>query len=629
MSNHYEEFFIEAVSNASMEVFPENTLTKFSNKLARPIDLNGDWVVGIQEIFYPTDISASSKNVSLQLLIGRSRQTQDSEFTLEQNEPIESVLTKINTAIAKAWQNNMSKRVKRDAYAAFQSLLTSSSSNLSTNEKIKQLEDIKSQGISVFNRLWDRINNLSQEITTRDTEISKLSSTLTAKDQLLQRTTNELKSSKDYSTDLEKFKKVAKAQIDQQLEKITKLEKEPGNQSEIVHLRENLAAEKSKSLRFEKSVVAKMGEIAKLQEDYQKLKLESDNKLNALNEQHAKLEAEGATKIKELQLKLDEAKSPEAVKKQKLELDSMKEMQEKESKKIKKEIETEKKKLKEEQKLMKNREVVYQQQLETLNAQSKELKGTIAQLNSKLEKYVPIEEVEKLKEKLTDLDVKKAAIEAANNELKAKETTLSADVDKLNKAIKDSLIEKERLVGEVESIKKELHKLQIPDDFVPEINENDAMPSIDMYFGRLRINRGYLDNQTVIPIFSDPAFVQALGFDSYGYLDELKRLMTTEKFIKAVKEPTLDFKPHLMFVYSDIVSEHFVGDKCARVLRVLPLKRSDKHEIVHERFLKPFYYPLRSNRIENINFILTDETGDPVKFASGRVLIGLHLKKIV
>ena len=44
--------------------------------------------------------------------------------------------------------------------------------------------------------------------------------------------------------------------------------------------------------------------------------------------------------------------------------------------------------------------------------------------------------------------------------------------------------------------------------------------------------------------------------------------------------------------------------------------------------MKPLYFPIRTNRIEEINFILADEAGNLIKFASGCVQIGLHLKRV-
>jgi hypothetical protein len=138
------------------------------------------------------------------------------------------------------------------------------------------------------------------------------------------------------------------------------------------------------------------------------------------------------------------------------------------------------------------------------------------------------------------------------------------------------------------------------------------------------IIRGWMNGKKIIPKFHDMSFVNALGFID----DPSVKLQTLPK-VQADRAADLTLRLNLLFVYSDIVAPHFVGDRLTRVLRILPLKRGKRHELVHERFVKPFYYPVRSNRIEDVNFILTDEIGDTIKFGSGRVLVGLHLKHFV
>ena len=56
----FEEFSISLVSNASMNIFPDNTLACFVNVFNEEIVLEGDWRVGLQEIIFPAFI----KNVT-------------------------------------------------------------------------------------------------------------------------------------------------------------------------------------------------------------------------------------------------------------------------------------------------------------------------------------------------------------------------------------------------------------------------------------------------------------------------------------------------------------------------------------------------------------------------------------
>ena len=49
-----DSFTIELVSNASGELFPDNTLSSFTNFLPEQVNLEGQWEVAISEISYPS-----------------------------------------------------------------------------------------------------------------------------------------------------------------------------------------------------------------------------------------------------------------------------------------------------------------------------------------------------------------------------------------------------------------------------------------------------------------------------------------------------------------------------------------------------------------------------------------------
>ena len=49
-----ESFTIELVSNASGELFPDNTLSYFTNFLPKQLNLEGQWQVAVSEISYPS-----------------------------------------------------------------------------------------------------------------------------------------------------------------------------------------------------------------------------------------------------------------------------------------------------------------------------------------------------------------------------------------------------------------------------------------------------------------------------------------------------------------------------------------------------------------------------------------------
>ena len=49
-----DSFTIKLVSNASEELFPDNTLSSFTNFLPEQVNLEGQWEVAISEISYPS-----------------------------------------------------------------------------------------------------------------------------------------------------------------------------------------------------------------------------------------------------------------------------------------------------------------------------------------------------------------------------------------------------------------------------------------------------------------------------------------------------------------------------------------------------------------------------------------------
>ena len=49
-----ESFTIELVSNAPGQLFPDNTLSSFTNFLPEQLNLEGQWEVAISEISYPS-----------------------------------------------------------------------------------------------------------------------------------------------------------------------------------------------------------------------------------------------------------------------------------------------------------------------------------------------------------------------------------------------------------------------------------------------------------------------------------------------------------------------------------------------------------------------------------------------
>ena len=46
-------FYLTLPSNASMKIYPDNTVAKYTTQLPNNIELDGDWEVALTEIQYP------------------------------------------------------------------------------------------------------------------------------------------------------------------------------------------------------------------------------------------------------------------------------------------------------------------------------------------------------------------------------------------------------------------------------------------------------------------------------------------------------------------------------------------------------------------------------------------------
>ena len=56
------EFTVHLVSSASMNIFPQNTLSSFKTYFNEEINLKGDWRVALSEIIFPAKIYQVNKS---------------------------------------------------------------------------------------------------------------------------------------------------------------------------------------------------------------------------------------------------------------------------------------------------------------------------------------------------------------------------------------------------------------------------------------------------------------------------------------------------------------------------------------------------------------------------------------
>ena len=104
MKNENEDdFYISLVSNASMNIFPDNTIASFTNRFDYiPMRLDENWVCGLTDIYYPVSWYNIPNEESISMLVG----SQVNKLILSPNnfESPDKLVTAINDTI-KQWSS--------------------------------------------------------------------------------------------------------------------------------------------------------------------------------------------------------------------------------------------------------------------------------------------------------------------------------------------------------------------------------------------------------------------------------------------------------------------------------------------------------------------------------------------
>jgi len=78
-------------------------------------------------------------------------------------------------------------------------------------------------------------------------------------------------------------------------------------------------------------------------------------------------------------------------------------------------------------------------------------------------------------------------------------------------------------------------------------------------------------------------------------------------------------------VYTDIIEPRVVGDTLAPLLRLVP--RGTYGEDSVETFKNIEYIPLRTKYFSTIEIDIRDDTGRPIPFERGKVVVTLHFRQ--
>ena len=83
-----------------------------------------------------------------------------------------------------------------------------------------------------------------------------------------------------------------------------------------------------------------------------------------------------------------------------------------------------------------------------------------------------------------------------------------------------------------------------------------------------------------------------------------------------------------LFIYCNIIDYQFIGNTYAPLLRtILVNENSDNYgKYIDHIFSKPHYITVSVNTIDTIEINIRDDTGAPIHFEAGKILVKLHFK---
>lgn len=118
-----------------------------------------------------------------------------------------------------------------------------------------------------------------------------------------------------------------------------------------------------------------------------------------------------------------------------------------------------------------------------------------------------------------------------------------------------------------------------------------------------------------------PMLARMLGYDQHIFntYSEKKRFGGKYEI-----DPNGGFE--FIYIYCDIVQPSFVGNIMSPLLRTVIANREWGQRVSHV-FEQPHYVPLAIEDIQKVSIKILSDTGNPVQFESGKVLVKLHFKQ--
>ena len=138
-----------------------------------------------------------------------------------------------------------------------------------------------------------------------------------------------------------------------------------------------------------------------------------------------------------------------------------------------------------------------------------------------------------------------------------------------------------------------------------------------------RISMDNIDQRVTLTITSglrlqlSPMLSKLLGFESTHFSEG-----------KHVGRNMADVRQgfYSIYVYCPLVEPQMVGDSRVPLVRIVPIQGTPGH-VTSKEFQPIHYVPLQQRQFQEIEIMLRDDTGNPIPFQRGKVVVTLHFRR--
>ncbi len=81
-----------------------------------------------------------------------------------------------------------------------------------------------------------------------------------------------------------------------------------------------------------------------------------------------------------------------------------------------------------------------------------------------------------------------------------------------------------------------------------------------------------------------------------------------------------------LYVYCNLAEPRMVGDALVPLLRIIPVK-GKSGELVTKTYENVHYVPVQQKRFDTVELDIRDDTGRPVSFERGKLVVTLHFRQ--